>query len=160
MSDIPIGLCQCGCGEQTRIAIVNDKTKGWTKGVPVSYVRGHHNRVKNKRGSESHNWKGGRSKSSHGYVVVWDDAGEKIYEHILVAQRILGRVLRFFGVGHANNEVVHHIDGNKKNNAPKNLLICTHSYHTSLHHRLEQSLAWPEFPRVRRNVSEAKWLLA
>jgi hypothetical protein len=145
MSNIPLGICQCGCGEQTRIAPVNDKSKGWTKGVPVSYVKGHSAKSLSKSGSDSHNWKGGRTNSSHGYVVVTDESGEKIYEHILVAQRILGRVLRFFGVGDGNNEVVHHIDGDKKNNAPKNLLICTHAYHVALHARLELSEAWPEF---------------
>lgn len=39
-----------------------------------------------------------------------------VYEHILVAEQKLGRILR-------NNECVHHIDGNTRNNDPNNLMI-------------------------------------
>ena len=39
-----------------------------------------------------------------------------VYEHILVAEQKLGRHLR-------PKEVVHHIDGNKRNNAPENLMV-------------------------------------
>lgn len=52
------------------------------------------------------------------------DTGEgkgyrKLYgipEHRVVAEQLLGRPLR-------RGEVVHHIDGNKRNNAPENLMI-------------------------------------
>lgn len=39
--DIPLGLCQCGCGQKTRIP---DKTnaKGDVAGRPRKYLRGHH----------------------------------------------------------------------------------------------------------------------
>lgn len=38
------------------------------------------------------------------------------HAHRMVAERMLGRKLR-------PGEVVHHIDGNKRNNAPKNLMV-------------------------------------
>ena len=38
------------------------------------------------------------------------------HEHRVVAKQMLGRALK-------TGEVVHHIDGNKKNNAPENLLV-------------------------------------
>ena len=38
------------------------------------------------------------------------------HEHRVVAEQMLGRPLR-------EGEVVHHMDGNKKNNAPENLLV-------------------------------------
>lgn len=43
----------------------------------------------------------------------------------------LGRPLK-------ENEVVHHIDENIKNNTPNNLLICTRSYHTRLHAKMRR----------------------
>src|SRR6266478_1568700 len=35
------GLCKCGCGQPTTIAIRNRKDRGWLKGQPVPYVWGH-----------------------------------------------------------------------------------------------------------------------
>lgn len=95
---------------------------------------------------------GNREITGHGYVRVRIAKGVREYEHIVVAQRVLGRPLRNFGRGHPQTEVVRHIDGDKTNNAPSNLLVCTHRYHTELHHRLEQSADWPEFPPIVRNV--------
>lgn len=48
------------------------------------------------------------------------------HEHRVVAKRMLGRDLRA-------DEVVHHIDGDKRNNSEKNLLILTRSEHAKLH---------------------------
>jgi hypothetical protein len=38
---IPEGYCQCGCGQRTKIATVNDRSNGWTAGVPKRFLRGH-----------------------------------------------------------------------------------------------------------------------
>ncbi|CAP41286.1 HNH endonuclease signature motif containing protein [Bordetella petrii] len=151
---IATGHCLCGCGARTRIAPVNDRSKGWVKGEPLLYLRGHSLTANVKRGAANPNWKGGRGRSSHGYVVVRVN-GTRQYEHILIAQSALGRPLRNYGRGNPKTEVVHHVDGDKTNNAPSNLLICTHEYHTALHHRLEQSAAWPEFSKINRRPSHA-----
>lgn len=45
MSDIPIGLCQCGCGNPTRIAARNNTSRGHVKGQPRRYLPGHNARV-------------------------------------------------------------------------------------------------------------------
>lgn len=37
------GLCQCGCGERTKIATRNYAAKGHVKGQPLKFVRGHQN---------------------------------------------------------------------------------------------------------------------
>lgn len=50
------------------------------------------------------------------------------HEHRVVAEQILGRPLK-------SDEVVHHIDGNKRNNDPSNLQIMTQSEHVKLHLR-------------------------
>lgn len=46
--------------------------------------------------------------------------------HRVVAEQKLGRAL-------VAGEIVHHIDGNKRNNAPENLQVMTQSEHTRLH---------------------------
>lgn len=149
MSLVPHGFCQCGCGEKARVAPVNDASKGWVKGEPLKYLKGHGFRG-GKSGPDAPNWKGGKQKCSQGYVMLWTPAGRQ-YEHIIVAEKALGRPLKNFGRGNPKSEVVHHINGVKNDNRPQNLLICTHEYHTALHHRLEASADWPEFKKVIRN---------
>ena len=48
------------------------------------------------------------------------------HEHRIVAEQKIGRPL-------APGEIVHHIDGNKKNNTPENLEVMTQSEHVKLH---------------------------
>lgn len=56
---------------------------------------------------------------------------EKTYgkhTHRIVAEQKIGRSLK-------KGEIVHHIDGNKRNNDPSNLMIITQSEHCALHFR-------------------------
>ena len=39
------GLCECGCGGATRIATGHYPKRGWIKGVPRRFLRGHHRRL-------------------------------------------------------------------------------------------------------------------
>jgi len=73
--------------------------------------------------------------SSHGYVRV--NLGNEVrqYEHILVAEKALGRALQ-------KGEVVHHINCDKTDNRPGNLLICSHRYHLQLHARMRRHPYW------------------
>lgn len=154
MSEILKGYCHCGCGNKTDLATKNDNTKGWTKGEPLKFIRWHHTLVNAKR--KTANAIGNKSISSHGYVVIRTGMHMREYEHILVAEKALGRKLVSFGIGHQLSEVVHHIDGNKQNNSNSNLLVCTHKYHTELHHRLEKSSDWPTFKKIIRNDKRLK----
>lgn len=79
------------------------------------------NMSKNRRGKNHSQWKGGK-KASLGYIKVYKpnhpmaQKGEYVLEHRLIMEKILGRPLKPY-------EVVHHIDGNKKNNKPSNLML-------------------------------------
>lgn len=73
-------------------------------------------------------------KHSSGYLLLYSNehpnrqaSGPYIYEHRLVASRKIGRAL-------LETEDVHHINHNKKDNRPENLLVV--DYLT--HHRLEK----------------------
>jgi hypothetical protein len=102
--------------------------------VPLDYLKGHNLKAE---GYKKHlNSLGKKSIKNSGYVVVNVGVRERQYEHILIAEEMLGRKLKYFGQGHPDNEVVHHIDCDKQNNSRENLLVCTHSYHTSLHLRM------------------------
>ena len=68
---------------------------------------------------------------SAGYVLAWCPehpraSHGRVFEHILVAEQMLGRYL-------IADEFVHHRDRNKKNNDPDNLLVLTSSEHAKLH---------------------------
>lgn len=90
-------------------------------------------RIMRKHGIETHfpvgkshgRWKGGRMTNTSGYVLVKADPEDElaqamalhhgyVQEHRLVLARSLGRPL-------LRTETVHHIDGNRANNAPENL---------------------------------------
>ena len=69
-----------------------------------------------------------RHNQSGGYKqVIVDDyhprkktrkGGNYIFEHILIMEKILGRFLE-------EHEIVHHIDGDKRNNSEENLYLCS-----------------------------------
>jgi hypothetical protein len=84
-------------------------------------------------GEKAHNWKGGRQITTKGYIMVKKDGypGTNnrgyIMEHRYVMEKHLGRSLK-------KNEVVHHINGDKKDNRIENLKLMTHARHTIMHH--------------------------
>ncbi len=104
------GLCECGCAGQTRLARQTDRKLGWTKGQPIRFIRGHQVRTR---------------PPLSGYKKI----GLRL-EHVLIAERVLGRPLR-------NAEEVHHVDEHTLNNATNNLVLCQdRAYHMFLHARL------------------------
>ena len=56
------------------------------------------------------------------------------YEHVLVAEAALGRYM-------PQGAEVHHVDGDRTNSAPKNLVICQDTKYHRLLHRRQRALA-------------------
>ena len=77
-----------------------------------------------------------RRRKLNGYILVYEPNHPKamtsdnwkgfVYEHILVAERDLKRPIK-------DDEDVHHLDFNRANNTPSNLIVLEKSQHTKLH---------------------------
>lgn len=129
-----MSLCECGCGQAVPLAKQTKRSVGHVKGEPMRFVAGHQTR--GRRGEDAAGWKGGRHVDQHGYVKAFApghpraDSGGHVFEHILVAEAALGHPL-------TPPAEVHHVDENKANNAPSNLVICPDgAYHALLHQRM------------------------
>ena len=71
----------------------------------------------------------GRKFVDYGYARQPDGEGGRRFEHVLIAEAVLGRPL-------PNGAEVHHVNGDGSDNRPGNLVICpSRSYHRLLHKR-------------------------
>lgn len=139
------GYCKCNCGEKTKISEKSNTKKGWIKGEPRTFLAGHNFKPKygkehpmhgkcgknhpthgaHKTGEEHYNWNGGRfikKRKYTSYVFIYkpehlkSNSGGYIGEHILVAEKALGKYL-------PDGAVVHHMDFDGLNNDEDNLMI-------------------------------------
>lgn len=80
-------------------------------------------------GEKHPRWNGGKSTHSGGYLTVRISQGVYRLAHRIIYEKHIGRKLK-------KCEVVHHIDGNKKNNNVDNLQIMSNGQHHSHHAKL------------------------
>ena len=126
-------LCECGCGEPTRMIQWNNRALGYIAGDFYRFVSLHRQKLK---GPLSPTWKGGRHNNGAGYVKVVSPGHprarkgtEYVYEHILIAERALRRTLPL-------SAQVHHVNEVPSDNRAENLVICEDdAYHKLLHAR-------------------------
>ena len=68
----------------------------------------------------------GKSIKPNGYIEITIGENKGRGEHAIVAEKAIGRPVE-------KGEVVHHINGNRSDNRPENLMVMSRSEHTSLH---------------------------
>jgi hypothetical protein len=130
---IPLGFCQCGCGLATAIPTKTSRKVGRIKGIPARFLPHHH--LKMQGGKNSPRWNGGtKTQGGYKFLLIPEhpraDAEGYIQEHIVVAEKALGRSL-------PNGVVVHHANQKQCDNKNSNLVICESiAYHTLLHQRI------------------------
>lgn len=85
---------------------------------------------RNQWGENNPNWKGGRTKHSKGYALVRAEHPRShngyVLEHILVAEKKLGRML-------LDDEVVHHKNEVVDDNTEENIKVMLRGEHTRYH---------------------------
>lgn len=92
------------------------------------------NRSAAQSGENGSGWRGGKKKTSKGYVQILAkghpraDRNGYVMEHILVWEEATGSAI-------PNGFCIHHLNGDKADNRIENLCMMLHSAHTVLHHK-------------------------
>jgi hypothetical protein len=136
------GLCQCGCGQKTKIAGRTSARDGTFRGYPLTYLHGHHLKGRTP----------GRFVNTAGYVLVHapnhpDAYKQKGYvlEHRLVMEDKLGRRLE------------PHINHQKTDNRSENLELVDRVSHGRKHGRPRGTPMTPEQRERHRAVMRQWW---
>ena len=117
--------------ERTQLSIYKKARK---LGLRRSRETEYQNRSQCRKGEKCCNWKGGKKVSAKGYVFVLQpehhraDSNGYVMEHIVVFEK-------HTGIKVPENCVVHHLNGNKKDNRIENLCLMEFGAHSSYHNR-------------------------
>ncbi len=109
-------------------------------------MKGERNHQYGLKGKDNPSWKADEKIGNYGYKLVrvldhpFRNSSDFVFEHRLVAEKFLlneYNSVEINGKRYLKPELeVHHIDGNKLNNNPNNLIILTKSEHIKLHNLL------------------------
>jgi len=129
---VSLGVCECGCGQQTALAKRHDSRYGSITGKPNRFLAGH---FLLQRSARHPSWLGGRHRTSLGYVLIYQPGHPRangqgyVMEHLLIAEGVLGYAVPV-------KAVVHHVNKVKDDNRNENLVVCEdEAYHRLLHVR-------------------------
>jgi hypothetical protein len=116
----------CGTEREVRLPpSVLKRNGGWFCSTACSTIF-------HRTGKPSNHWRGGSFANRYGRILTYRpehphaNVSGYVYEHRLVMERHLGRILD-------RSEKVHHINGNPADNRIENLAVMSQSEHMSLH---------------------------
>lgn len=127
--------CKPGCiNRLTKKSIVGELNPAWKGGVayklhtcPVCKLEFTARKIR------IHCYQACYSSAQKTVPVRYQHNGRRHYAYTKIAENILGRPLKV-------NEVVHHVDGDYKNNHPTNLRVMTNVEHSKLHSKERHQL--------------------
>lgn len=130
--DLPWPTCECGCGRPVLPAPYTERRKGWVKGQPLRFLRGHTG------GPKAADWNdivvtetgchifGSYEYPEQGYRRVrWK--GESVAMHFMLWEKTHGPVPKGYHV--------HHRCEDKRCVNLEHLELLTHGEHSTLHHK-------------------------
>lgn len=142
--EVPSGLCECGCGQQTPIATYTCRKRRVFRGHPMPRLSGH---GQQKRGPESPHFTGERRTAGYVYVYMPDHPQATrtgyVPQHRVVWEAANGRLL-------SRAEQVHHVNGVRDDNRPENLIALSRADHRRLH-----ALGHEVAPKTRAKHAES-----
>ncbi len=175
---IPLGFCKCGCGEKTTVAKRNSTARGWIKGRPIKYIRGHHVTLLNKKRFNNNNDNlvemYNRGMSTKELSIIYNTDRRSIWRKLKncgckIRPRYLNINTNHYVKDKINKDmqehkaivervldrtlpikaVVHHVNGLRYDNDNTNLIVCENqAYHMYLHQR----------QRALKSCGHASWL--
>lgn len=111
------------------------------------YMKGERNHQYGLRGDKNASWKGGKKLSHYGYYLIYapdhpfaQKDNHCVLEHRLIAEKYFltdENSIDVNGKKYLKPEYeVHHIDFDRTNNNPENLVVLTHAEHKAIHNKL------------------------